>query len=147
MTNNPSKQEREWILLHDRITAALDGFGKKDPFGNGDYWLVDDNWGTELHQIEFQNLNLLQPSVIKTLQGLLGDFTKWRITVCADIAAPRTTFPPSDLTLYHDYIVDDLPREFLPEQLRNVSYEGAKPAKQINMNDRRSIFRRALSKK
>jgi hypothetical protein len=51
-TAEEAKQERDWQALHDAITATLDRFGRKDAFGRGDYWLVDDNWGWWSHQIE-----------------------------------------------------------------------------------------------
>jgi hypothetical protein len=56
-----AKQERDWRTLHDAITAILDRFGRRDAFGEGDYWLVDDNRGRRSHQLEFQNLALFKP--------------------------------------------------------------------------------------
>ena len=61
-------QDREWRVLHDRIAETLDRFGRRDAFGDGDYWLVDDNWGQCRQLIEIQNLNLLQPHIVKLLQ-------------------------------------------------------------------------------
>ena len=55
---------------------ALDRFGKKDPFGDGDYWLVDDNWGRRAQQVEIQNLNFLQPEIIKALQTMTLPISK-----------------------------------------------------------------------
>jgi hypothetical protein len=139
-----AKQERDWQALHDRITETLNRFGKKDAFGKGDYWLVDDNWGPELHQLEFRNLSLLRPEVIKSLQALLADYPEWQITVCADVPAPRSIWPPRDITIYHDEIIDDLRREFLPVEFRSFIYEGAGPSKKVDPNDKSYIFRRAF---
>ena len=58
-TDAELRQEREWQILHDRITETLDAFGRKDAFGKGDYWLVDENWGWRTQAIEVQNVNLL----------------------------------------------------------------------------------------
>lgn len=108
------------------------------------YWLVDDNWGTEWHQLEFQNLNLLKPVVVKSLQALLAGYPKWTITICADVDAPRHMWPPFDISITHDEIVEDLPRDFLPSEFQNICYEGARRPKKVDLNDKSYIFRRAL---
>lgn len=137
-------QENEWQILHDRITETLNRFGKGDALGKGDYLLVDDNWGPQWHQLEFQNLYLLQPAVINALQALLVDYPEWKITICASVMAPRSMWPPFDLTIRFDEIIDDLPREYLPEQFQHFVYEGAHPSKKVDLNDKSYIFRRAL---
>src|SRR5437868_8468559 len=76
-----AKQERDWQTLHDAITAILDQFGRKDAFGEGDYWLVDDNWGRRSHQIEFQNLEMFKPHIVKALQDLLAPYPDWYIEI------------------------------------------------------------------
>jgi hypothetical protein len=115
-------QEAQWQALHDRITEVLDQFGSKNPFRKGDYWLVDDNWGWYRHQLEFQNLSLLQPHIIKSLQALLADYPNWDITVRIDVPGKENTWPGMGLIIYHDEIVDELQREFLPEEIRKFSY-------------------------
>ena len=71
LEHNETRRAAEWQVLHDRITKLLDQFGKKDPFGRGDYWLVDDDWGDYRQKLEVQTLSLLQPRVIKLLQAQL----------------------------------------------------------------------------
>jgi hypothetical protein len=117
-------QEKEWSLLYDRITETLDRFGQKNAFGKGDYWLVDDNWGWHRHQIEVQNLNLLKPYVIKSLRALLAEYPNWDITVRVGVPGKENSWPGMGVIIYHDKIIDELQREFLPEEFRNISYEG-----------------------
>ena len=45
----------------------------------GDFLLVQDNWGGPLHQVEIHGLHMLQPAIVTSLQGLLGDFPEWRL--------------------------------------------------------------------
>jgi hypothetical protein len=45
MEMDEDKQAAEWDVLYDRLIAVLAPFGKDDPFGEGDYWIVDDNYG------------------------------------------------------------------------------------------------------
>lgn len=125
MADYTSRQETEWRLLHDRITATLNRFGRKDAFRNGDYWLVDDNWGWERHQVEIQNLDLLVPDVVKSLQSLLSDFPDWDVSVRVDVPGEGDSWPGMGLIIYRDEILDELRREFLPEKFRDLAYDGA----------------------
>ena len=61
--HNEARRAAEWIILHDRIDETLSHFGKKDAFGRGDYWLVDEDLGSYRLKLEVQNLNLLQTLV------------------------------------------------------------------------------------
>lgn len=119
-------QDREWQILHDRITETLDRFGRKDAFGNGDYWLVDDNWGWRRHQLEIQNLNLIRPHIIAALQENLFGYPEWYIT--AGIYPGLQDWPESGmgLIIYNDEIVDELQRRYLPLEFRDLRYEGSR---------------------
>lgn len=119
-------QEKEWTLLHDRITEVLDRFGKKDYRGRADYWLVDENLGLYRQQLEVQNLNLLQPQIIKSLQALLKGYPDWEIAFRVDVIGKENVWPAMGLIIRDDEIIDDLQREFLPEEFRHVTYPGSK---------------------
>jgi hypothetical protein len=119
-------QDREWRVLHDRIAETLDRFGRRDAFGDGDYWLVDDYWGQYRHLIEIQNLNLLQPHIVKLLQRQLSDYPRWEIRVGVDTVKFDRKWPGMGLTVYSDEILDELQRGYLPPEFRNLRYEGAR---------------------
>ena len=119
--------EVESQLLHDQITRTLNQYGVKNAFGKGDYWLLDDNWGWERQQVEVQNLNLLRPHVIKELQTLLAKYPNWDITVRVDVPGKEKIWPGMCVIIYHDEIIDELQREFFPEEFRNMTYEGGRP--------------------
>ena len=89
--------------------------------------MVQDNWGGPLHQIEIHSLHLLEPAVIKSLQGPLRDFPEWEIVVRVDVPRKEEVWPGMGLTIYADSICDALKREFLPAEYRDLSYEGAIP--------------------
>jgi hypothetical protein len=115
-------QESAWAILHDRITKTLQHFGEKNPFGKGDYWLLDENWGRYRQELEVQNLKMLQPHIIKLLQALLADYPKWEITVRVDVPGTENTWPGMGLIIFNDEIVDELRRDYLPAEFRNISY-------------------------
>jgi hypothetical protein len=120
--NGTAKQEAEWLVLHDRITETMDRFGQKDPIRKGDYWLLDENWGWYRQQLEVQNLSLLEPSIIEALQALLAHHPKWDITVRVDVRGKEESWPGMGLIIRHDKIIDELQRDFLPEEFRAFSY-------------------------
>jgi hypothetical protein len=127
MTSDKERQqELEWKALHDRITATLDQFGQKDAFGKGDYWLLDENWGWRRQQLEFQNLSLFQPKIINLLRALLADFPDWDITIRVDVPGTEDAWPGMGLIVYHDEIIDELQRQYFPEEFRHFVYEGGK---------------------
>jgi hypothetical protein len=122
MKMNPA-HEREWQILHDRITDLLDRYGRKNAFGEGDYWLLDDYLGPRRQELEIQNLNLFKPHIIKSLQALLADFPNWHITAQVDVPGKEDSWPGMGVVIYPDEIVDELLRDFLPQEFRNISYD------------------------
>lgn len=126
-SQNEARRAKDWQILHDRITNALAEFGaRKDAVRKGDYWLVDEDWGSYFLKLEVQKLDLLQPPVIKALQDLLKGYPDWEITFRVDVLDKENEWPAMGLVIYHDEIIDDLRREFLPEQFRNITYPGSK---------------------
>jgi hypothetical protein len=121
-----ARQEAEWQILRDRITEILDNFGRKKPVRKGDYWLLDDNWGTWHQEVEVQNLSLLKPPIVKMLHALLAAYPDWEITVRVDVVGKENIWPAMGLIIHDHEIIDDLQREFLPEEFRSIVYEGSK---------------------
>lgn len=116
-------QERQWQVLHDRITELLDQFGKKDPVRKGDYWLLDENWGWTRQQLEFQNLALLRPEIINALRDLLAEYPDWDITVRIDVPGTEDVWPGMGLLISRDEIIDDLHRDYFPPEFHRFFYE------------------------
>jgi hypothetical protein len=115
-----TKEDREsWLTLYTAIKTLLDLFGDQE----NDYWLVDDDWGWQVQQVEFQNLDLLRPEVIKSLQALLAGYPDWLITVRIGVPGKRGIWPGMGLRIYWDKIVDDLKREYLPAEFRDMRFD------------------------
>lgn len=119
-------QDREWHILYARIAATLDRFGRRDAFGNGDYWLIDDNLGARRHLLEIQNLDLLKPHIVKSLQSLLSDYPDWEISAGIDVIKDNRNWPGMGLIIYSDEIIDKLERDYLPPEFRDLRYEGSR---------------------
>ena len=126
-----ARQKAEWQILHDRILETLSLLGKEDYLGREDYLLVDDDWGDWRQKLEVQNLNLLQPHVVKGLQSLLQGYPDWDIMFRVSPLGTENIWPAMGLIIRDDVIIDDLKREFLPEEFRNFRYEGSRPSDRI----------------
>jgi hypothetical protein len=83
---------------------------------------VDDNWGRLSQQLEFQNLELFKPHIIKALQDLLVDYPDWYITIRIAVPEKEGIWPGMGLIIYSDEVVDELRRDFLPAEFRDVVF-------------------------
>ncbi len=46
-----SQHDLEWQALYDALEAIFIQFGNEDPYCKGDYWIVDDSYGTPCHKV------------------------------------------------------------------------------------------------
>jgi hypothetical protein len=122
MVDASEQQENEWQRLHDLITQTVDRYGLKDAVGEGDYWLYDDNLGWYRHQLEFNNPRLFHPEVVKSLQSLLSDFPDWDISIRVTLTSLDTSAPGMGLVVSSDKIIDQLQRQYLPDEFRDYVY-------------------------
>lgn len=123
-TRDPQLQEQEWITLYERVGDALRRLAQENAFDREDYWILDDNWGRQRHEIEIRNLNLLQPHIIKSLQSLVSDYPEWEISIGVDVVEKYKGWPEMGVIVRHDEIVDGLQRQYLPQELQTIAYEG-----------------------
>jgi hypothetical protein len=125
-TAKNSDQEEHWERLYAALSKALQRFGREDAFGNADYWLLDDNWGNRQQKVEIQNLNLIRPEVVSSLQKTLVDFPDWEIAVAIDIPEHETDWPAMGLIIRSREIVDGLQRQYFPAEFQNIEYENSR---------------------
>jgi hypothetical protein len=115
--------ERVWQSLYDEAVAALEPFGKIDCFGKADYWIVDDDWGPDFLQVEVTNLRLLRRDAISALKRVLNDYPGWQIIVRIFARNMGAPLPPMGLLISDGRVFDDLKREYLPAEFRQITYE------------------------
>ncbi len=120
------KQEREWELIYSEIGRTLERFGKEDAFGEGDYLLVDDNWGNHQQKIEVQNLSLIKPQIVKLLQKILAPYPDWEIVVAIDVPKHEVDWPKMGLIIRSTEIIDGLQRQYFPSEYQNIKYDGSR---------------------
>lgn len=116
-----------WNDLRSRVIAYLEDTGKRfGPFTDTDFWVVDDDFGVCLIQVEVLDLDLLRPEVIHGLRALLIGYPGFAITV-AVVPPKGAEWPRMGLSLLPDVIVDGLKRSYLPTEYRRLEYEGSRP--------------------
>ena len=93
------------------------------------YWLVDDNWGCYLQKIEFQNLNLFRPEVIRELQDALVGFPLWS-TIRVDVVGKEKEWPGMGIIIYPNEIFDELQRDYLPDRFKTMIFGTIAPPPQ-----------------
>ncbi len=123
--------EKEWKELYERIKAVLQPYGEDDIDG-GDFYVVDEIFESYVHQVEMHQLDMLQPKVIKSLQGVLAGYPDWEIEISVSIPKAKISIDPGEgLTLRDDAIIDGLDRKLLPKKYRDFVYEGSRPRRKF----------------
>jgi len=120
------RQEIEWEALYGRIKSLLGQWGVEDAFGNGDYLIVDDNYGWNLQKIEIHSLGMLKPRIIEQLHTLLNDFPDWQIVIAVDVPG-KEHWPLMGVTIRKHEIIDGLRREVLPPEFNDFKISGSRP--------------------
>ena len=115
------RQWDEWEALYEKIKTVLARWGVEDAFGEGDYLIVDDNYGWWRHSIEIHTLKMLDPRIAAELQALLVDYPDWRIVMSVDIPG-KESWPPMGIVIERDKIIDGLQRSYLPPEYQNLKF-------------------------
>lgn len=129
MTKNLTDKQRDqiWSDLYRKIVSLLHKFGKEEPTGDGDYWVVDDNYGWRRHTINIFTLKMLDPTIIALLRHLLKDLPDWEIVVALDVPGKEGEWPSMGVTIRRHEVIDGLRREYLPEPYRRLVIPESRP--------------------
>ncbi|HWL03328.1 MAG TPA: hypothetical protein VNQ99_00120 [Xanthobacteraceae bacterium] len=122
--SDDERQDVEWEAIYHRLSAYLAPLGENDAFGEGDYWLLDDNWGNWQHKLHVASLDLLRPEVITGIQRMLESYPDWSIVVAVD--SKGMNWPAMGLVIRSHEIIDGLQREYFPPEYRDIHYPGSR---------------------
>ncbi len=129
MTQKTHKNyEKLWSELYRRMTKVLDQYGAKYDFRKreGDYWIIDEPYGLDQHNVYFHKLKMFEPGVIRELRDLLKEFSGWEIFVTASIDPDSDAWPDMGLIIREHEIIDGLQRQYFPPEYRSIQYEGSR---------------------
>jgi hypothetical protein len=116
-------QTQEWESLYNALCVVMSVRGVADYLGDGDYWILDDNYGFFGHKIYIWKIHILIPDLICEIKTILGKYDKqWVVTINLDVPGTEKTMPPMGLKITALSVTDELVREFLPEPLKLAKF-------------------------
>src|SRR5262249_37123251 len=118
---------RIWRDLYQKIGKLFHRYGKEEPTGKGDYWVVDDDYGWRQHTVYVNTLKLLSPVIIAALRSYLRYLPNWQIVLVVNVLGEGKTWPPMGVIIRRKEIIDGLRREYLPMPYRKLVIPGSKP--------------------
>jgi hypothetical protein len=96
-------QVREWEYLYDELLRVLEGYGKNDGLGDGEFYLVDDYYGSPQHKIECARIDLFTLSLVSDVQSALKQFRRrWEVI----FALPAEAGHDHAFTVYADAVIE-----------------------------------------
>jgi hypothetical protein len=85
-------QAKEWEALYAELSALLESHGTQNPIGDGDFWIVDDNYGSPQHKVCVTRLPFLTRPVAIEVQRILRKYSlPWEVLFSLDKAELRPT--------------------------------------------------------
>ncbi len=96
-------RDEDWKRLYPLLRSLLLQAGSESPSGEGDFWLVDDDWGGHLHKVCVFRIDFVTRKLVDDLQVLLsGDFPDWGVMFQLEIKGAPEEVPPEGLIIYAD---------------------------------------------
>lgn len=92
MDTHEDRQAKEWQALYAELGAVLEQHGVQNPYGDGDFWIVDDNYGSSQHKVCVTRLSFLTRPLAVEVQRLLPKYSlAWEVLFSLDKAELRPT--------------------------------------------------------
>jgi hypothetical protein len=115
-----NNQEREWLELYKALRTMLIRSGIESPFGEVDFWLVDDNWGGNLQKVCVFNMAYLNQKLAAEVQNILKQsFSDWGVMFELEISQNGKKIPPEGVVIFRDRIVPSWDNEKLKAVFNN----------------------------
>lgn len=108
-------QCKEWRSFYDDIIDIVQKYGKNDAFGEGDFWLLDDNMGGATQVLHIFTISILSESLVAELMPLLlSKYVGWEIMVIMNLKGPNEEFvPPEGIILHAKFLEEFWDKDFL----------------------------------
>ena len=92
MDAHGARQTKEWEALYQELTTLLEKHGTQNPIGDGDFWIVDDNYGSAQHKVCVARVSFLTRPLAGEVQRLLRKYSlAWEVLFSLDKAELRPT--------------------------------------------------------
>ena len=118
-----SPQHQEWLELYEKLSTLLERRGPSSAFGDGDYWLLDDDHGNGEHLLYIFKEEFLTTDLVYETKALLDGYSSWKVVVAMDVIGwDKKVVPPMELVISATAIRDELERQYLTGNLKNVRF-------------------------
>jgi hypothetical protein len=97
-------RDKEWAPLYESLKKSLAQLGQEDAFGDGDYWLVDDDYGGTAQKLCIHKLTYLSSHLIATIQTVLKSFPAWHVLVQLETEIDGQPTPPEGIVVYPNHV-------------------------------------------
>jgi hypothetical protein len=116
-------RDPEWFRLYDELLSYFSTKGRCDPLGKADFFVLDDDWGNSQQKIFVQNEDFLTEEIVYKIKKILERFPNWEVVVQMDLPEwDGQNIPPMGLVISAREIKDDLKKEFLKGNMKNVRF-------------------------
>lgn len=79
------EEDPQWDQLHGRLAESLERFGTNNPGHSGDFWLVEDYFGTNEFKLVIIRAGVLTKALVQAIQEVLAGATrKYKVAVFVD---------------------------------------------------------------
>ena len=95
---------KQWASLYGTLSKSLALLGTENAFGEGDYWIVDDNYGDATHKLCVHRLSFLRPQLVDAVREALKPYPQWRVLVQMEIELNGTPIPSEGVIIYADHV-------------------------------------------
>lgn len=105
----------EWQQLYEELRGSLKLLGIENPYGEADYWLVDDDYGDNTHKVCIHRKSFLTPALITAIQEALKGFPRWRVMLQLEFSIAGVPDASSGLIIYPNAIEEHWDKKLVEE--------------------------------
>jgi hypothetical protein len=116
-----TSRDDEWKRLYEDLRKSFNTLGIEDPYGEGDYWLVDDDYGDTTHKLCVHSKTFLTLALIRSIQQALAAFPHWRVMLQIEFPITGVAHASSGLIIYHHTIEEHWDRKLVADLVTRLA--------------------------
>lgn len=102
---NNEERDQQWSSLHEVLRQTLAPFGIESAFGEGDYWLLDDDYGDTTQKVCVWRPSFLSSELIELIQQVLSQYSQWRVMIQLELEVNGSVDSSNGFVVYPDRVI------------------------------------------